>query len=286
MAEISIWARDDDESQGMRDRMADVSDLLRKGCRPSRKQSTPHEPSAGAGPPALHAVDDALQMLVEILEEGGLQANRAATEFGRCGGHMSLLQLLQAEDNDPATESTRELAARAVDLCMVHCSRFPMKAAALDAKNTCDTMQCTFLVDSPMNSCGGAKLMKSRALGMSLSSSVVTALAVHSWADLRSLAGALKLHLRRRPNPNDAESRAAITISNMLWAVSCPQLHLGCIENAQNSQATQSQTKAKTGQALTLVGHTTGQPCSGAVLAGLPRLDPKRPFRQEPFQNP
>ena len=160
MAEISIWARDDDESQGMRDRMADVSDLLRKGRRQGRKQSTNLEPSAVAGAPALHVVDDALQVLVDILEEGGLKANRAATEFGRCGGHMSLLLLLEAEDDDPSTDRTRELAASAVDLCTVQCSRFPMKAAALDAKNSCDTMQCAFVVDSPMNSCGGAKSIK------------------------------------------------------------------------------------------------------------------------------
>jgi hypothetical protein len=148
MAEISIWTRDDDESQGMRKRMADMSDLLRKRCR---------EKIVPASTCAISAVDDALQALIDILEAGGVHASRAATDFGRLGGHMSLLQLLEAglDDDDQATERTRELAARAVDLCMAQCPRFPLKAAALDAKNICDTMCCSFEIDSPMNNDGG-----------------------------------------------------------------------------------------------------------------------------------
>ena len=50
---------------------------------------------------------------------------------------MSLLQFLEAgfEDDNQDTDSTRELAARAVDLCMAQCPRFPMKVGALDARN-------------------------------------------------------------------------------------------------------------------------------------------------------
>lgn len=149
MAEISIWAQDDDESKQMRERMADVSELLRKGNTIARASPAAED----ARPP----VDDALQALLTILEAGGQQANRAATEFGRLGGHMSLLQFLEAglEDDNQDTDSTRELAARAVDLCMAQCPRFPMKVGALDARNMCDTMCCAFEVDSPINSCGG-----------------------------------------------------------------------------------------------------------------------------------
>ena len=121
------------------------------------------------------------EVVIEVAKEnacsfGGSQrtarsrdADKAATEFGRNGGHIFLLQLLETEGVDDESDRTRELAATAVEHCMSLCARFPMKAATVDAKNVCDTMRCEIEIDSPLNRCGGV----------------------------------VKVYLRRRSTPND-----------------------------------------------------------------------------------
>lgn len=183
MAEISIWAQDDASSQGARDRMSDICDVLRKQCRGGRKAGV-EIPSSAGGNEETQSANDVLQTLIDTLEAGGADADKAATDFGRLGGHLFLLKLLEVEGEDEDTQNQRELAATAVELCMSLCSRFPMKSATVDAKNACDAMRCEIEIDSELNKCDGP----------------------------------LKLHLRRQCNPNDASNAPAIAISNMLWA--------------------------------------------------------------------
>ena len=172
MAEVSIWAQDDANSQGIRQRMASVCEVLRKDCRAGRQapgfipemETSRQEKSWGG-----ERVHDALQVLLSALEGGSADADKAATEFGRNGGHIFLLQLLETEGVDDESDRTRELAATAVEHCMSLCARFPMKAATVDAKNVCDTMRCEIEIDSALNRCGGV----------------------------------VKVYLRRRSTPND-----------------------------------------------------------------------------------
>jgi len=209
MAEISIWSQDDASSQGARERMSSICDVLRVQCRgrigSSRSSSLPlvnfqaheakefdqrHEAKefdkSAQGETDEPAVNCALQALVGAFEAGGADADKAASDFGRLGGHVFLLQLLEAEidDDDEAGDKVRELAATAVELCMGLCSRFPMKSTTVDAKNACDTMRCEIEIDSELNQCDGP----------------------------------VRIQMRRQSNANDASIAPAIAISNMLWA--------------------------------------------------------------------
>ena len=168
----------------------------------------------------LQMVNSALRELIAALEAGGAEADRAATAFGRAGGHPFLLQLLEydandgmwarrlefggsgternlrgfpervpteegwAEGEDGDEESTSELAADAVGLCMGLCPRFPMRGVHVDAEHAVDLMRCEVEIDSAINACGRA----------------------------------LTVFLRRRANPSDTEHAAALGISNTLWA--------------------------------------------------------------------
>jgi len=187
MAEVSIWAQDDANSQGIRQRMAGVCEVLRKDCRAGRKapgfipemETSRQEKSWGNSARGGETVQDALQVLLSAFEGGSADADKAATEFGRNGGHIFLLQLLETEGVDDESDRTRELAATAVEHCMRLCARFPMKAATVDAKNVCDTMRCEIEIDSALNRCGGV----------------------------------VKVYLRRRSTPNDTAVRPHIASS-------------------------------------------------------------------------
>jgi hypothetical protein len=186
MAEVLIWSQDNIGKQGIRERMAAICDVLRQQCRGGRKMPTTSQSDKGIPDQDTghETVDKALEELIAVFEGGGSDADKAATDFGRSGGHLFLLQLLEAEGDEGKVANTRDLAAEAVEHCMSLCSRFPMKSAILDAKSACDTMRCEIDIDSALNACGAA----------------------------------LKLHLRRRSNGNEGDTGAAITISNMLWA--------------------------------------------------------------------
>ena len=177
MAEVSLWAQQDSLHHSLHQRMSQVCSTLRSHCRAARDLTgDTKQQDMGDG------VRNALASLIEALGEGGANADKSASLFGRLGGHQSLLQLLEAEGE--AGEDLRDLAARAAELCMSFCSRFPMKAGALDAENDCDLMRCEISIDSPLNKTGAP----------------------------------VKVHLMRRSNPDDTGSRPVIAISNMLWA--------------------------------------------------------------------
>ena len=177
MAEVSIWKQQDSLHQRMVLRMSGLCSTLRRHCQ-----------SAGAlgetkQEDGVDEVREALKALIEALGDTGANADKAASAFGRLGGHQSLLQLLET-DGAEADDEIRELAATATELCMSFCPRFPMKAGALDAENDCDMMRCEITIDSTLNKIGAP----------------------------------VKVHLIRRSYPDDTGSRPVITISNMLWA--------------------------------------------------------------------
>jgi predicted nicotinamide N-methyase len=185
MAEVSIWSKDDLNSANLRKLVNSTCDVLRRECRKRKVSATIEvDDSICLQSPAKASVaDDSLRELVVVLSAGGIEADLAANAFGRCGGHMFLLQLLE-DASDNVSEDTIRLAETATELCMSLCPRFPMKATTVDAKNECDLMRCTVEINSELHASGEA----------------------------------LSVHLCRRPNPSDTENTAVITISNMLWS--------------------------------------------------------------------
>lgn len=143
MAEMAIWdgeAHDDwVGDSGTRRLLSTILDRLRNRWKKVR----------GGALEEGDRVHEALEQLVGTMDAGGSQGDEAAAEFGRMGGHSFLLDVL---DKD-TSEEEGDAAARAVDLCMSLCDRFPMKGASIAADER-DILRVSIPIDSPANRAG------------------------------------------------------------------------------------------------------------------------------------
>lgn len=143
MAEMAIWDGEGQESgsegSGTRRLLVAILERLRARWKKVR----------GGALEDGDRVHEALEQLVETMDAGGSQGDEAAAEFGRMGGHSFLLDVL---DKDTSEEEA-DAAARAVDLCMSLCDRFPMKGASIAADQK-DVLRVSIGIDGPANRTG------------------------------------------------------------------------------------------------------------------------------------
>jgi hypothetical protein len=138
MAEVSVWSKASaNEEEDTTTLLKRVHSALLKRWSKERTNASITQEQENDG-----KVVRMLEELVQLLEKGP-EADKQASDFGRLGGHTLLLSVLES----PEDEEEGELAARAVDLCMELCERFPMKGGSITACEE-DTLRTSVPVTS------------------------------------------------------------------------------------------------------------------------------------------
>jgi hypothetical protein len=151
MAEVSIWSKSacDEQYDGAARVLKRVQKILLRRW----TQEKCNRNNAEGAEESFHTnqetepgeVASALKELLGLLEIGEPEADKNAVELGRMGGHTLILHILDA----PRDDNESDLAARAVDLCMELCERFPMKGSSITACEE-NSLRTTILVSSPL----------------------------------------------------------------------------------------------------------------------------------------